>query len=251
MHSLLGMMPRPRSNYPKGFMKTVRVLCFVGLFLLQLPLSAKVHAQTAVQSHVPQSIRVQGAGMAEQQPDQVRFSFTFGRSGRDITPLQLSINSDVEQFVKKIQPHIGKGDLDNASIRVYQEHRNEPTDAVTFRVERDVTVVLRDLTKYAAVMAFASHPGVTQVQTPEPMIANAAPLYDKALQLAFNDAKAKATLLAKAAGRSLGPVLNISEQGSSPAPRMKMAMMAAESVQFSNNKVQAELSVEFLLQDAE
>ncbi len=232
-------------------MKTASSLLFVGLLLSPLPFTSSVHAQTVSQQNAPQTIRVQGSGMAEQQPDQARITFTFGRSGREIAPLQQSMNSDVEQFVKKIQQHIGKDDLDNASIRVYQEHRNEPTDLVTFRVERDVTVLLRDLNKYGAIMAFASQPGVTQVQTPEPMIANAAPLYDKALQLAFNDAKAKANLLAKAAGRTLGPVLNISEQGSSPAPRMKMAMMAAEAVQFSNNKVQAELSVEFLLQDAE
>jgi uncharacterized protein YggE len=91
-----------------------------------------------------------------------------------------------------------------------------------------VTVVVRKLDMTGAVLDAAVKDGANTLNGLSFGLADERPLQDQARVLAVADAKARASLLAEAAGVTLGPILSITEGGSYQPPQ-PMFRMAAES----------------------
>ena len=68
-------------------------------------------------------------------------------------------------------------------------------------------------------------------------------LYRQALAKAVDDAKERAAVLAKAAGRSLGSVTAIAESGSAPVPFAARASAAPDSTPVVSGPQETEASV--------
>jgi len=193
-------------------------------------------------------ITVQGSGAVPTAPDFARLTMTVGSRQTAVSQAKTDVDSKVTQITAMLQKlGVNQSDINNAPLRIYPEYQSEKTTTELFRVEREVTVTIRDLTQYPAILEQAAVLGVTQLQPAELLSSKAEGLYQQALQLAFADAQDKAKTLAKLSGRKIVRVHQIHEQGSSPVPRLKMAMMAAEAVQFGSNQVRADLTIQFEL----
>lgn len=211
----------------------------VGLTLL--PLFAIAEPSMAL-------ITVQGSGAVPTPPDFARLSMTIGSRQAAVSKAKTEVDSKVSQITAMLQKlGVKNSDINNAPLRIYPEYQPEKTTAELFRVEREVTVTVRNLSQYPEILEQAAVLGVTQLQPAELLSSKAEGLYQQALQLAYADAEEKATALAKLSGRKIARVHQIQEQGSSPAPRLKMAMMEADSVQFGSNNVRADLTIQFEL----
>lgn len=193
-------------------------------------------------------ITVQGSGIAEAKPDQARLQMTVGSRQASVSAAKSEVDDKMAQLTAMVQQlGIATRDINNAPLRIYPEYQQERTAVDVYRVERELTIQVRDLTKYPALLEQAAALGITQLAPAELLVSNPTPLYQQAMQLAYADAEQKAQQLARLSGRKIKQVHQIQEQGISPAPRHKMAMMAADAVQFGSNQVRAELSIQFEL----
>ncbi|MEJ7826458.1 MAG: SIMPL domain-containing protein [Solirubrobacteraceae bacterium] len=85
------------------------------------------------------------------------------------------------------------------------------TQSRGYRATQSIRVTVRDIARTGSVVDRAVGAGATQVSGPQFFVSNSALSYRDALGLAFDEAKAKAQLLADRAGAKLGPVLSIDE----------------------------------------
>lgn len=211
----------------------------VGLTLL--PIFAMAESTMAL-------ITVQGSGAVPTPPDFARLTMTIGSRQTAVSQAKTDVDSKVTQITAMLQKlGVKNADINNAPLRIYPEYQLEKTSTELFRVERELTVTVRDLGQYPEILQQAAVLGVTQLQPAELLSSKADHLYQQALQLAYADAEEKAKALAKLSGRKIARVHQIHEQGSSPAPRLKMAMMAEDSVQFGSNNIRADLTIQFEL----
>lgn len=213
------------------------------LTMLTLLLSSQVIAEEQMAL-----ITVQGSGVAQATPDQARLQMTVGSRQTSVSKAKTEVDAKMSQLTAMVQQlGIAGTDINNAPLRIYPEYQQDQKAVDMYRVERELTVQVRDLTKYPALLEQAAALGITQLAPAELLVSEPAPLYQQALQLAYADAEQKAQQLAKLSGRKIKQVHQIQEQGASPAPRHKMAMMASDAVQFGNNQVRADLSIQFEL----
>lgn len=193
-------------------------------------------------------ITVQGSGAVAGTPDQARLSMTISSRQSAVQKAKQEVDSKMQQLTAMVQKAgIANADINNAPLRIYPEYQQDQSKVELYRVERELTVLVRDLKLYPQLLEQASAIGITQLQPAELVVSQPEPLYQQALQLAYKDAEAKARQLASLSGRTIVRVHQIQEQGSSPAPRYKMAMMSAEAVQFGSNEVRADLTIQFEL----
>ena len=99
-----------------------------------------------------------------------------------------------------------------------------------YMVSNMVTVIVRKLDTTGEVLDAAVKDGANTLNGLSFDLADRRPAEDKARQAAVADAKAKATLLAEAAGVKLGSIVSITEGGASQPPQ-PMFRMAADSAQ--------------------
>ncbi|WP_306521184.1 SIMPL domain-containing protein [Rheinheimera sp.] len=213
------------------------------LMLISTVLSTTVSAEESLAL-----ITVQGSGMVAAAPDQARLQMTVGSRQTSVNKAKIEVDGKMAQLTSMVQKlGIATADINNAPLRIYPEYQQDQKAVEMYRVERELTVQVRDLTKYPALLEQAAALGITQLSPAELLVSEPAPLYQQALSLAYADAEQKAQQLAKLSGRKIKQVHQIQEQGVSPSPRHKMAMMASEALQFGSNQVRADLSIQFEL----
>jgi uncharacterized protein YggE len=107
-----------------------------------------------------------------------------------------------------------------------------------------------DIADAAALIDAAAEAGANQISGPGLSSSNADELYRKALAKAVDDARLRAEALAKAAGRSLGPITSMVEGGASaPEPLFRAEAQAADSAAIvpGEQETSAAVSVTFSL----
>ena len=80
-----------------------------------------------------------------------------------------------------------------------------------YRASNSVSVTVRDISKTGTVIQAAVAAGATSVDGADFFISNADALYRQALALGYDDARAKANVLAQRSGVTLGQVVSIQE----------------------------------------
>ena len=126
----------------------------------------------------------------------------------------------------------GIADRDVQTSRLSLQPQYDPTKAgparlTGFQVTNQVTVKIRDIDKLPAVLDHAIGAGANEMSGIEFIVSEQSKLLDQARDEAIADARRKAELYVKAAGGKLGPVVAITEEGSTPPPRPLAAMRAA------------------------
>ena len=205
-----------------------------GLLLLiaAAPLAAQTPAQPA-----PETIRVSGTGHATLTPD--RFSFTAGVQTQAPT-VEEAVNQNNSKMNAVIAALKRAGATDaevrtsNFSIypqQVYEQ--GQPPRITGYQANNSVTVTKKDIAAASKLLQAAISSGVNETSGLNFEVSAPSRGRDQGLRAAFDDARAKAALLAQAAGRTLGRAMEISESGEGPIPPPRpLGVMAvrAESV---------------------
>lgn len=186
----------------------------------------------------PETISVTGTGHATLTAD--RFSFTAGVQTQAPT-VEEAVNQNNSKMAAVIAAlkHAGAADAEirtsNFSIfpqQVYEQ--GQPPRITGYQANNSVTVTKSDVSAASKLLQVAISAGVNETSGLAFEVSNPARGRDQGLHAAFDDARAKAALLAQAAGRSLGHALRISEGGEAPPvpprPVYAMAGVRAESV---------------------
>lgn len=206
---------------------------FAGLILTVL-IGAGAHADT------PQ-IAVTGNGVVSAIPDMASITMgvtTQGKTAKDA----MSANSEIMGKVLETleQANIKAKDIQTTHINlspVWDRRNNDgtPPKITSYQANNTVSVQVLELDTLGTVLDAISKTGANNFQGIAFGIQDRKPLIDQARIAAVQDARAKAELYAKAAGVTVGDVVEISENTARIEPRnLRMAeAMSANSVPIS------------------
>jgi uncharacterized protein YggE len=107
----------------------------------------------------------------------------------------------------------------------------EKDEALRFRAVNTMRIRVRDLSRLGTIVRDLIGSGANEMRGIRFSIANPAPHLDRARRQAVEDARRRAEVLAGAAGRRLGDIVEIAESpddGPEPVPASRMMMQSAE-----------------------
>lgn len=233
-----------------------KIFAGFSLVLLCAALPVAVAAEPANPDR--RSIHVSGQAQIQVVPDMATLQMGVDQVDAEIAAAEAHANQALSRFLKQARKlGIAERDLQAAGQQVSAEYEwlNEPRQRrlVGYRVSRDVAVIVRDLRQLGPVLQAATAAGLNRIGNPDLASGAAEALEKQALELAADDAKARANLVAQRLGARLGPVRNIhvQDQGNRPVPMKMMARMESASsdmpVAAGEISISATLQVEFEL----
>lgn len=181
-------------------------------------------------------IAVSGIGRVTGTPNLLRLRTSVNVVKPDVNSAMQGANTTMAAVQNKLKADgVAAADLQTSGLSVQPDYDYTSSGAKLkgYRVSENLSVVLRDLPNAGSVISDVAEVGGNE------LVINGASLdlddddalVAQARQKAFDDAKAKATAYAKAAGRSLGTVKSISESTNFPSPvYVNAAPMAADKM---------------------
>jgi uncharacterized protein YggE len=219
---------------------------FLLLVLIAAPIAAQTVTQPPREGAPPETISVTGTGHATLTPD--RFSFTAGVQTMAPT-VEEAVNENNSKMTAVIAALKRAGATDQevrtTNFSIYPQQVYEQGKAprvVGFQANNTVIVSKRDIAAASKLLQVALNAGVNETSGLNFEVSDPSRGRDQGLHAAFDDAHAKATLLAQAAGRVLGRALMITEGGAMqqppPSPR-PLGVMAAKAEAVSQVPVES------------
>ncbi|GAA0604488.1 SIMPL domain-containing protein [Kribbella sandramycini] len=196
---------------------------------------------------------VVGSGQVSTAPDVLRVSLSVEHVAPDVAAAVAQVGERTDAVIAALREQgVAQSDIGTTTVNVYQEYR-EPGAAPAYRGAHQLTVTTKDLTGFgallnAAVAAAGNNLGLQSLQFD---VQEKSALLTRARELAFEQARDKATELAALAGFSLGSVTAITEtHGQAPrfeaqAAGAKLAFDSAVNVVPGDQTVEVSLEVHF------
>jgi uncharacterized protein YggE len=179
----------------------------------------------------PGTISVTGSGNVMTAPDTATTSFgvvTQGATARE------AMSQNSEEMAKVIEAlkraGIASKDLQTQSVALDPRYDNEGRAVVGYTASNSVSAIVRELTEAGDVIDAAVAAGANNVSGPSLSRDDHGKLYNDALERAVADAKAKAEVLARAAGVSVGAVQSVAENPQTGGGPMPLGYAAARSI---------------------
>lgn len=180
-----------------------------------------------------ETVSVNGTGTARLTPD--RFTFTAGvhTVAGTVDDAVRENNQKTAQVIAALRK-AGATEKDirtsNFSIHPQQDYSEGRLPRILgYQVNNSVTVTRTSVGEAGKLLQAAVSAGVNTSSGLQFEISDPARGREEGLKAAFNDARAKAQVLAAAAGRTLGRALTISEGGTAPPPMPYVRAMAMKA----------------------
>jgi uncharacterized protein len=171
------------------------------------------------------SITVSGVGKIESVPNESQMSFGVETRG-ETARAAIAANADAARRVINALRQAGARELATQYVSVYPVSGESGT-ITGYSASNSVSAV-SDVDDAAALIDAAAGAGANQISGPGLSSRNAEELYRQALAEAVDQARERAQVLAKAAGRGVGEISAIVEgSGPSPLPYAERAAMDA------------------------
>lgn len=181
----------------------MRRLVFLLALTLAVPAAAVAAERTvSVQATVERAVPNDAA--------RVHFTVSKERQGRAAALRVVAVRLRAVIAAAQATPGVGPGDVTTGPVSVRRVERGK---LPVYRAGASVTVVTHDPNAAGDLVAAGVAAGATNTRGPDFFVGNREAAYNAALVEAFAQAKAKAELLATAAGATLGPALTIAESG--------------------------------------
>jgi uncharacterized protein YggE len=181
-----------------------------------------------------ETISVSGVGRVTLAPDRASFSVGVQSMGPTVAAAVQDNNARVAAIVAALRK-LGATDREirTSQVSIYPQQDAQPNRApriVGYQVSNNVSVIRPDVSDVGRYLQAAVDAGANTVSGVSFTVSDPAKGRDAGLSSAFADARAKADVLARAAGRTVGRALSITE-GSAitppPYPFARGAMMEA------------------------
>jgi len=211
--------------------------------ILVFAFSAVIAASAFAQSMPPRepapidTVSVTGTGRVNLTPDR----FSFNVAVQTIAPtVEEAVNENNTKVAAVIAALKNAGakpeEIQTSNFSIYpqqdysQQQQGKLPRLIGYQVSNSITVTKKQIADAGKLLQAAIAAGVNQSSGLSFSVSDPTRGRDEGLRAAFADARAKASLLAQAAGRTLGPAMAITEGGSSnpqpPRPMMGRVMAA-------------------------
>lgn len=193
----------------------------------------------------PETVSVTGMGRVTLVPD--RFTFNVGVQTNAPT-VDAAVNENNERVARVVAALKAAGakpeEIQTSGFSIYPQQdyqQGQPPRLLGYQVNNSVTVRKKEIASASKLLQVAIGAGVNTASGLNFEVSDIARGREAGLKAAFDDARAKATLLAQAAGRTLGRAMNITEGGEvAPAPRpMQRGVMAMKAEAVSEVPVES------------
>ena len=201
-------------------------------------------------------IAVNASGWVEAVPDTLTSTAMVRATGTDVTDLQGKVDATTQKIVTAARElGVDKSDIDTARVSVRPEYQWRDGQRI-YRgqtVERSITITLRELDIYGALIAALSRYDIDDLGQPVLSHSEIEELKLKALDHALQRGFDKAKRIARGIDARLGDVIRVEEQGTSLPPPMTR-MLAAEAhaggapeIQFGKQRITASVTMRFAI----
>jgi uncharacterized protein len=220
---------------------------FLLLFLsVALPLAAQPPTQPPREGGIPETVSVTGTGRAMLTPD--RFSFTAGVQTMAPT-VEEAVNQNNAKMASVIAALKKAGateqEIRTSNFSIYPQQvyeQGKPPRVVGYQASNSVMVTKKEIREAGRLLQVAANAGVNETSGLTFEVSDPAGGRDQGLRAAFEEARAKAALLAQAAGRTLGRAIIIREGTEiTPIPPrpMPVGVMAAKAAAITEVPVES------------
>lgn len=185
---------------------SVRVLLSVAIAAV---LSAALLAAPAVAAP-ERTVAVRGEATVRVPNDSARLGFSVSVVRGKRSAALRAVSAGLRSVIAAVQesPGVGDGDITTTEISVSRVDRPKRD---VYRASEGIGVVLHQPESAGDLVSAAIAAGATGTRGPTFFVGDSSAAYDSALASALNQARERATVLAAAAGASLGPVISIAE----------------------------------------
>jgi len=191
-------------------------------------------------------ITVSGTGTVESVPDEAQFSLGVESKGGTAREALAANSERMRRVLAALYAAgIAKGDVQTQNVSV---SRSYPENG--YSADNSVSVTVHDLARAGSILDAATNAGANDVYGPTLTRSDQHELQAKALRAAVDDARAKARILADAAGVQLGSVTAIIENGDEPMPmyEARVAKLASSApIEPGKQQTQATVRVTFAI----
>jgi uncharacterized protein YggE len=186
-------------------------------------------------------ITVTGTGKVTGTPDTLRISLSINATSTNIDDALAQANKSAAAVQSALKDRgVDAKDMQTSGLSI-QPNYTQKGAPDGYAVSESLTASIRNLDKAGSTLSAAVAAGGKAVRVDGVSVAldNTSSLLVGARTSAIDDAKAKATQYAQAAGRTLGDVVSISEVVSNPTPVNDMRFAAQASAAVSAVPIQA------------
>jgi uncharacterized protein YggE len=230
-------------------MKTISLAALAATVLTAIAVAAVLRPEPAHGDAVPISehgIVVAGSGSAAGVPDRGAFTFTVATPGRTAAAAVQANAAAMRAVVAALkQAGVAAADLQTTQVSLDQSRSEDGRTVTGYDASSSVRAELRELGRAGAVVDAAVGAGADGFSGPELATGDAERLYRDALKAAVADARAKAQVLATAAGLTLGRITNLSEGGAQPVPVFQTAKAGDVEIEPGTQEIGATVTVSF------
>jgi len=188
----------------------------------------------------PDTVSVTGTGHVSVTPDRFSFNATVQTISPTVEEAVNENNTKVAAVIAALKNAGAKSEeIQTSNFSIYpqydysQQQQGKLPRLIGYQVSNSITVTRKQIADAGKLLQAAITAGVNQSSGLSFSVSDPARGRDEGLRAAFADARAKASLLAQAAGRTLGPAMTIAEVGyQSPQPPRPLAgrVMAAQAI---------------------
>ena len=195
------------------------------------------------------TVTASGTGETLEAPDMAQMYFGATVTASEASSALAQANDIAEEITAAVKDAgVAAEDIQTANVSVYPQ-QNYEGDTVTitgYQATIQVSVKVRDIEAVGDVIGAASEAGANEISGPSFMLDDDAEANAEAIKLAIEDARARAEVMAKASGKSLGEIISVNETGVS-APiyygGARDSLAAAESVAIEPGQLNITTSV--------
>jgi len=194
-------------------------------------------------------ISVTGQGEGSVAPDLAIVSFAVSGDGKELGPTRDDVNkrsSAVLAALRKLA--LAERDIHAPDVGIHPQYDyRKGQKLIGYRVDRHMTAKVRDLDRLGDVLDGVVGAGANEVFGAQMGAADPSAAEHAALESAMASARAKAEVLAAAAGVKLGDVVRVEEDadrgGGMPMPKGRMMTAMAESADAGTEVASGDLTV--------
>ena len=175
----------------------------------------------------PNSVTASGLGTIQAAPDEATMSFGVTQSGQDPKRLLADTSKAATKIVAALKTAgVAEKDIQTQNVSLFPQtnYANGKTVVTGYDASINVTAKVRELATLGKVIDAGNAAGANTMSGPNFGLAEDSPQTAAAIKKAVADARRKAEAMAKAADKSVGKVLTITDSGVSPVqPPMAFA----------------------------
>jgi uncharacterized protein YggE len=216
-----------------------------------VPIAVLAAAALAGTASAARTITVHGTGIVSSVPTNAVFTFGVSTDGATAAGALAANGRQMTRVIAALKAKgIASADIQTAELSVNANRSPNGNRILNYTASNSVTALVKQLANAGPVIDAAVAAGANQLSGPSLSSADQQTLSRRALQAAIADARARAGVIARAAGVPLGRVLSVSEVTSTPIPiegAVSARAAAATPVEAGTVQTEADVNVTFAI----